>query len=249
MIHKQGLMLSVAALVTSTEIAQAQGRPQGFEIGVGAIVSTAPFIGEAVEATPIPFIAYTGENFSVGANGIEANVFEFGQVTVSGVVRPRFSELDDPDAPELASINRSITGDVGVSLSYGLAPRTKLNVEFLQEFTGEHGGQEVSFGLSYDIAFRPVRLTASVGGVWQSASLTEYLYGVLADETTASLSAFSPGSAVSPTASLRLGYDITPKIGFFGLATATILPDAIQESPIVSDGATFSLLTGVSYRF
>ena len=241
--------LSAAAVMATSVAASGQGRPQGFEIGVGAIVSTAPFVGEAVEATPIPFIAYTGENFSIGANGLEAKAFELNRFSISGVVRPRFSELDDPDAPELASINRSITADVGVSLAYQLAPRTEFTVEFLQEFTGEHDGQEVSFALSYDIAFRPVRLTASVGGVWQSGNLTEYLYGVLGDETTASLSAFAPGSAVSPTASLRIGYDITPKIGFFGLATATILPDSIQESPIVSDGATFSLLTGVSYRF
>ena len=242
-------ILAFTAFLASDIDAFAQQPPQGFQIGVAGVVSTAPFVGEVVEGTPIPFIAFRGDGFSLGVNGAELDLFERGPLSGAAVLRPRFSELDDPNAPELATIDRSITGDVGLSASYSFGRRTSANVEFLQEFTGEHGGQEVSFGLSYIFSFEPVFLTASVGGVWQSGALTEYLYGVLPEEATPELAAFAPGAAVSPQASLQAGYNLTDRIGLFGRATATILPDAIEESPIVSDGATFSLLTGVTYSF
>ena len=229
--------------------AMAQEDRLGFSAGVAAAFSSDPYVGEDSQIRALPVLRYKAENFSIGTDGIYADILTRNDVTLEFVALPRFSGLDDPDAPELAGIERDITLDAGLKLTYGLAPRTDLSATLLQEVTGEHDGQELQLEVSNTLMLGRLPVSLAAGLSWKSADLGTYMYGVYAAEATGTRPAYGVGDSITPYVSVFSGFPVSDRVTVFGSIKAEFLDDKISDSPIVDDDEVISGILGISYSF
>lgn len=241
------MALMLVTLMTAPAVAQ-EAR-LGFSAGVAAGFSSDPYVGEDSQVRALPVLRYQAETFSIGTDGIYVDILARDPIELEFVALPRFSGLDDPDAVELAGIDRDITLDAGLKLTYGLALRTELSATLLQEVTGEHDGQELQLELSNKVVLGQLPVSLAAGVSWKSADLGTYMYGVYAAEATGGRPAYEVGDTVTPYLSVFSGFPISDRVTVFGGIKAEFLDDKISNSPIVDDDEVISGILGLSYSF
>ncbi|MEO0911564.1 MAG: MipA/OmpV family protein [Pseudomonadota bacterium] len=235
------------ALIAGTAAAQGERRT-GFTLGLGAAVSTDPFVDGDVTALPFPLIRYQGERFSLGVDGLTYDVIQNRPFTVSLLATPRISEIAFSDNDALDGIDRDITADIGAAVAYDTG-RYFATARVLQEVTGEHDGQEVIVEAGTRLPLGPVPVSFSAGFNWQSEDLAGYLWGVEPGEAVAGRPAYEPGDALIPFLSVGAVYPLTDRASIIGNARAEFLPDAVTDSPIVEDDMRLSAFIGFGYSF
>lgn len=239
-------VLSALSLATP---AVAQDEPTGFFAGAFVSVGTDIYVGDNDAAGGVPLIGYRGDGFSIGTNGASVTLFDRGDATLDVFAAPRFFALTDVDTPELDGIDRDITIDLGLRYSVDIRPRTKLDLSFAQEVTGEHDGQEVDARLSQGFQLGPVPLTAFAGVTWQSEDLSRYVYGVFPNEARVGRPAFVPGAATTPYVGIRGAVPLSERARFVGTLRVDFLGSDIADSPIVDEDTAVSLGVGVQFAF
>lgn len=238
--------LSLALALAAPAIAQ-EG-PPGFSLGVAGNLATSPFIGEDDAATALPLIQFRGQGFTIGTTGAFVTLFDSPDGRLEAVLTPRFSALDDPDAPALAGIDRDVTADLGLRYTFSIGPRTDLRATILQEVTGEHDGQELDLRISQGVqAGLPLSLFA--GAAWRSADLSQYLYGVYGAEALPGRPAYDPGATLTPYIGLSAVLPLGANAALVGNLRADYFGDAITDSPIVEDSSVLSARIGVQFSF
>ena len=229
--------------------ALAQQRSDGWSIGGFATVGQSIYVGKDISARILPGISYTSGDWSFGLNGITNTLSKTDTSTVELMLKPRIFGLITSDAPELDGIDRNLTGDVGISWSYKIAPDTTVEASILQEVTGIHNGQEARAEIEQKIMLGPVPIWLAGAITWQSDDLAGYLYGVSASEAAATRAEYNPDAALIPSASATTGYPINDKTLLFGRLTYRLLPDEITSSPIVARDDQLRLSVGLNYSF
>ncbi|WP_432699592.1 MipA/OmpV family protein [Kluyvera cryocrescens] len=93
-------------------------------------------------------------------------------------------------------------------------------------------------------------ITPALGVYYYDASFNRYYYGVSGAESQRSgLSPWSPESSWMPYVGLTLKYPLTRNLVLLANASYSVLPDEVKNSPMVDRDDSFTLLTGVSWRF
>ena len=246
---KTHMPLAIILTTIATAPAWAQEPAPGFSVGVAAGFSSDPYVGEDSQVRALPVLRYQADSFSIGTDGIYADILVRDPIELEFVALPRFSGLDDPDAVELAGIDRDITLDAGLRLTYGLAPRTDLSATLLQEVTGEHDGQELELELSNTLMLGRLPVSLAAGLSWKSGDLGTYMYGVYAAEATGGRPAYEVGDTITPYVSVSSGFPVSDRVTVFGAIKAEFLDDKISDSPIVDDDEVISGILGISYSF
>ncbi len=229
--------------------AAAQERADGWRMGGFATLGPSIYAGEDNDLSVIPAISYQTGRWQFGLNGVSAQVWDEGGSALEVLLRPRFFGLVFADAPELAGIDRDITGDVGASWSYDVSPVTSIEVTGLVEVTGAHGGQEIELKLDQEVSVAGFPLFVGASVTWQSADLSGYLYGVSASEATGSRAAYEPGSVLIPEVSISSGYPLGSGAFLFGGVRYSVLPGEVSSSPIVTRDDDFGVFVGVTRSF
>lgn len=242
-------LVVLAALLALALPASAQDGPAGLYGGGFVGLSTDPYVGESTSATGIPIIGYRGDTFSIGTDGAFATVMEGERAEVEVFLRPRFFALIDPDAPELAGIDRDITLDAGIGYSLDLSDRTSFDVSVAQEITGEHDGQEVDLRLTRGLAMGGLPIGVYAGATWRSSELSSFLFGVRPGEAIAGRPAYALGATTTPYVGINTSIPLSQSTRLFGGVQADFLSREVEDSPIVDDGTTFSLGLGIQFSF
>ena len=239
-------LVALSAVLAGSATAQQAG---GFSYGLMGYASDSAYVGDGSGPRVWPLLRYESPTFSIGTDGLRLTLRDRAPVRIEGVMSPRFTGLSDPDAPELAGIDRDITADVGVTLRYSLGTGTALTATVLQEVTGQHDGQEVRLGGQARLGAGPVPLTFGAGVSWKSEELTNYLYGVGADETASGRPAYTPGDSLTPYISISGGMPVGQNMAVIGGMRADFLDDAATDSPIVEGDVAVSGRVGVVFQF
>ncbi|WP_224826711.1 MipA/OmpV family protein [Cognatishimia sp. MH4019] len=236
-------LLTVSA--AGTALAQ-----EGFSFGLGASVSSNPYIGEdETDFGAVPILRYQGDGWRVGTDGAGIDLYRGAPITAEAILLPRFTALSDPDSDELDGIDREITLDGGLSFSYALGESTALSARVLQELTGEHDGREFDLSVSTGLALGAVPLSVTGGMSWKSEGLGSYLYGVEGREATADRSEYDVDASVTPYVSLSSGFPLSQAARLVGSVKVEFLPDEVTDSPIVEDDTVTSGFVGVQLSF
>lgn len=239
--------LVALALVYGSQLA-AQERSDGWSIGGIAAVGQSIYVGEDGGGIVVPAVRYKRGDWTYGLDGVTGRIWDDGPASVEFMVKPRFPEMSD-GTPELAGIDRTITGDAGAKLSYDLGADTTLAITALQEVTDAHHGQEIEVFVERKVAVGPVPFWLSGALTWQSADLAGYLYGVGASESRPGRPAYDPGAALIPSVAIATGYPLTKTGLLFGVLGYRALPSAVTNSPIVDRRDELSLTTGLTFSF
>ncbi|MEM9318052.1 MAG: MipA/OmpV family protein [Pseudomonadota bacterium] len=235
----------IAALFASASTAMAQGAPEGWQLGAVGVVEASPLIGDD-RSLALPFVAYRSDAFSVGLDGARYTVFDRDGQQFQVIAQPRFPLIDE-DEPEFSGMSRDLGLDFGGSFSTSAGRALDISVTALAGVTSAQTGQEVDLRFSHRISDAPVSVYA--GAQWQSEALTEYLYGVGADETAAGRPAYAPGAAVTPYIGVNAALPVGENAAVIGRLEAQQLPDTITDSPIVDRSVNTRATIGIVFNF
>jgi outer membrane protein len=117
------------------------------------------------------------------------------------------------------------------------------------DVSATHGGYE----LSADYGFRWVRgrfsVSPSLGVSYKDAALSDYYWGVHADEATFLLPAYDVEGGFGWEAGLRTSYYLTRSLRLAVSANYERLPHSVSMSPLVEDEEVLGYFAGFAWQF
>ena len=254
--------VALSLLWTTTTMAQdsrADGPPK-WTVGAIGIVGKSPFEAENTDADGnakygykvFPHIAYRGERFfieglSVGYHLLKPSEQDSLQFSVDVIASAR----------PIAGFSRNkITADAGLRLGAAGTFGT-LSVSGLQDVTDTHNGTELSATYSYSFEGEKWSITPSVGMVWQSENLANYMWGVTKKQQDTLLSDDKPllpiyqvtDTAVNYTAGLMASYRFEGNWSVISFANTTWLDKSIRANPGINKKRDTIIGLGIAYSF
>jgi MipA family protein len=221
-------------------------------LSLGTVLSEVDpgYVGFHRQATLVPLITYRSGPFFF--SGAEAGVIaaQGSAYTLSFDLVPELNRVSASDSPELAGIKtREWTVDGSMNLTMQQPWGGKVSFAVLHDILDRNNGTELRANYAYPVRLGAGWLIPGIGVTWQSATLTNYYYGVSPAESLPNRPAYSPGSALNPNA--RLGYFVPvsnkwlvgAQVGYTKFATA------ITDSPIVDRSGSVSGLIMFMYSF
>jgi MipA family protein len=242
------------------EDSEADGPPQGWALGAGAIASDSPYAGEGMRVYPIPLVSFQGEHFffqgiTAGWQFIGSESFELAAIAK---LRPDGFDIKDLSRRKLAAngLDYRQLEDRDDSIDAGLAAEWsgtagELEIELLTDVTDASGGQEFSLQYGYPLQWGQTMVTPNAGVTWLSKDTANYYYGTLDEEVARGALDYKPDAVTIPHIGINVMHFLGKNWTLLAFLEYSVLPDEIKESPLLepdSDG-TASILIGVQRSF
>ena len=255
-----GLLASPA--VFAAVMAQDPPKPQGapdavpvvpgnleLSLGGGVIVAPRPYEGASAAVIPIPVVTVRYKRLF--ADGIRGGVrfLQSGQLTGNAYLQANFEGLDATDSPSLEGItDRRMSADAGAEIVYRARP-VGFRFNVLSDVLGRNSGQEVSLqALTGAPLGRGSFLLAGIGPRWVSATRVDYYYGVSGGEARPDRPEYRGTSSWNWDLSIGANIRVTSKWSLFALFTREAFGSPIENSPLASVPAAYSMITSMTYR-
>jgi Outer membrane protein V len=245
-------IILVTAFAAQAEENKGDSNRWGFNLGVGATVSTSEYRGVERLGTALPLLGYEGEWLYLrGLNGgvhlfknenHELNVqlsYLPQHFTASWSENSAIKKLDDRYSTAMAGINYRLRTDLGV-----------LAATLSTDALGVNNGLMGEASYSYPIRLVDMSIIPALGVQWTDANYNDYYYGVSKSEAQASgLSHYSPEGSVAPYGELTMRLGLTERWSVFVNGKALFLGDEVSNSPMVEHSNKYSLSGGFLYAF
>ena len=218
-------------------------------IGGGVIFAPRPYQGATAAVIPIPVVNLRYKNLFVEGIRGGYQFLESGQLFGNVYLQANFEGLESTDSPYLQGMkNRSMSADAGTEIVYRARPvGFRLNV--LSDILGRNSGQEVSLqALTGAPLGRGSFLLAGIGPRWVSATRVDYYYGVSPSEVRSDRPEYRGTSSWNWDLSLGANIRLAGNWSLFALFSREAFGSAIENSPVVSGPAAYSMITALTYR-
>jgi outer membrane protein len=117
------------------------------------------------------------------------------------------------------------------------------------DVSGTHHGYEISADYGYRITRGRFSLSPMVGLAWKSDELSDYYWGVHADEASNTLSGYQAKAGLSWEAALRANYYLSKSMRLALSANYERLQHSVAMSPLVVEDHVFAYFAGVAWQF
>jgi outer membrane protein len=218
-------------------------------VGGGVIFAPRPYEGASAAIIPIPVVNVRYKRLF--AEGIRGGVrfLQSGQLTGNAYLQANFEGLESTDSPYLEGMtNRSMSADAGAEIVYRARP-VGFRFNVLSDVLGRNNGQEVSLqALTGAPLGRGSFLLAGIGPRWVSAPRVDYYYGVSAAEARPDRPEYRGTSSWNWDLSIGANIRVTGNWSLFALFSREAFGSPIENSPVVSGPAAYSMITSVTYR-
>ena len=240
-------LLIAALLFTSSSVLADE-----FALGVGAAFNESPYKGYNENVSAVPLISYEGEYFYVrqASAGWILWKDEKNELSLTASWMPLHFDPDDNDDHQMRQLDERKASAMLGGAYYRHERWGSLKFALAADAMDESGG--VMGELSY---FKPIHmermtLTPSVGVFYYDESFNDYYYGVSAHESRRSgLQEYTAGDSWTPYVGLSAKYALTQNLSLNASAIYAALPDDVKSSPMIDRDDSFTLMTGVSWRF
>jgi len=142
---------------------------------------------------------------------------------------------------------RRTAGLAGFEYSY-TSNIVDIQVQYLQDFTRVHEGDEWRFVLSKYWTHGRHHFSAALGALWQSSDIINYYYGVSLEEMD-QRGIYTAGSALTGLARIEWTYHLTPRWDLRLLSSYRALPNQISASPLLNKNKVVTVFVGGMYHF
>jgi MipA family protein len=254
---RTGPVLALACLATAPAL-QAQ-ETHRWSVGGGAAVVDSPFAGEDTRVIPYPLVTYEGERFFFRGIGVGARLFSTSSFRVDGLLQARLQGWDADDlgleALAVNGVDRTLLEDRDHSADAGLQFTSRgsygdVQLQLLADVTDASRGYEARLDYTYGIEISPrfqLRPGASVS--WLSDDMANYYFGLLDEEVERGLSAYRPDAVVIPSLSVGAVYTLTKSWTLTGAVSYSLLPDEIEDSPLIDSSQVTTFRLGLLRTF
>ena len=182
-------------------------------------------------------------NFSITAGGAQVPIS--GPPSAPGVpgagagnVVPAELEVPDRDYAVELGLEMLLDGEWG-----------QATLRAFHDVSGTHEGYELSADYSYRWVRGRFSIAPSVGVAWKSAALSDYYWGVHADEVLPTLQGYQVDAGLGWEAGLRASYYFTKSMRFALSANYERLQHSVAMSPIVAEPEVIGYFAGLAWQF
>ncbi|MEE4242721.1 MAG: MipA/OmpV family protein [Desulfopila sp.] len=222
-------------------------------IGIGGRVESEIYRGVDTEFGIVPFLRYENGPLVIEAYdelGVTYTVLggDGYKVGVKGAVD--FGAGYDPDDSDYfrGMDELDTLYNLGVEFEWVFADWI-VGMEFSQDVSGEHDGQEIELTLGRSWDFGGFELQPSFSMAWLSEEAVDYFYGVSQREARADRPAYSPGSSVELAVELMVTKRIIGDLQVVGIVEVAAYGDEITDSPLVDEDYSYETILGLIYTF
>jgi outer membrane protein len=205
------------------------------------------------EFEPAPFIRYENGPFEIEVyDGLDASFTLFGsgfyEIALKGSVD--FEEGYDSDDSDYFEGMDELDTLYSVGLGYEINfAGWNAELEFEQDVSGEHDGQEVELAFAYPWMAGGFEFQPTLSATWLSEKTVDYFYGVSEKEAKPDRPAYSPGASYEIGAEVMI---LRPLFGNFtavGIVEISTFGKDITDSPLVDEDYEIEGLLGIIYTF
>lgn len=220
-----------------------------WQLGLGVENQQPVLLDKYREAEFAPVIVYIGERFSAtnGTLSYTLSASDTAQWSLLGQGRSSIHEDGRGDGP--ASMDeRDAAFDLGLAFtasgSWGVA-----RLELLGDVSNTYDGNEITASYRHPLQSGRWLFEPAIGVNWQSEALTDYYYGVKADEARPGRATYRGEAASNPFVEAVLAYRIDRNWLAVGGIEYRRLGAGIADSPIVERDDRVTGFTAVLYQF
>lgn len=197
----------------------------------------------------VPLLLYNGKYVFSRGTAAGVHILNKRSVELNLLARVRFDNLDPDDSAFYEGIQareQSIDGgaEMRVRGHWG-----ELKAAWLNDTLGRHNGHSAELSYRYTFDYGHLTLSPFVNWEWRDAELTDYYYGVSADEARPGRPQYAPGSSQWFSLGLNTSYALTDRVTVFGNVGIEAIDPAVQKSPIVASSRAATLYLGGTYTF
>jgi outer membrane protein len=220
-------------------------------VGLGVVGRSSPYRDySGVVAQPIPAITYIGERFQILGPSIGVGLVGSGKTRLAGTLSYRIGVYDEEDSPYLTGMgDRRDTAMLGLALQAELWGGLESGIGYQHDVLDQIGGGSARLSLGKTFQWGIARITPSAALNWLSASLSNYDYGVTAEQTRPDRPAYETGDSWSPEIGLGAFLEVTRSWLIIGNLGAEFLDSSVRSSPIVSEDYVLKGFFAVNYVF
>jgi outer membrane protein len=218
-------------------------------IGGGVIFAPRPYVGASAAVIPVPVVNVRYKRlFAEGIRG-GYQFLQSGPLTGNAYLQANFEGLESTDSPYLAGMtNRRMSADAGAEIVYRARP-VGFRFNVLSDVLGRNSGQEISLQAVTGAPIgRGSFLLAGIGPRWVSATRVDYYYGVSAAEVRSDRPEYRGTSSWNWDLSLGANVRLIGNWSLFALFSQEAFGSAIENSPVVSGPAAYSMIASLTYR-
>jgi outer membrane scaffolding protein for murein synthesis (MipA/OmpV family) len=218
-------------------------------IGGGVIFAPRPYEGASSAVIPIPVVNVRYKRlFAEGIRG-GYQFLQSGPLTGNAYLQANFEGLESTDSLYLEGMtNRRMSADAGAEIVYRARP-VGFRFNVLSDVLGRNSGQEVSLqALTGAPLGRGSFLLAGIGPRWVSATRVDYYYGVNGAEARPGRPEYRGTSSWNWDLSLGANVRLIGNWSLFALFSREAFGSAIENSPVVSGPAAYSMIASLTYR-
>lgn len=197
----------------------------------------------------IPLYLYEGRYvFARGTSG-GVHIVNRDGFELNAFLRYRFQSLDPESNAFYAGVEeRKQTLDGGVQIAFG-GDWGIVETNYLVDTLDRHGGEELEIGYRYIFEAGAWSISPFINWRWQSADLTNYYFGVSADEARPDLPEFTPGESQWLGFGVNTAWHISPRIELFANVGFYGTESEVLESPLLEEDNVSVGFIGGTYTF
>jgi outer membrane protein len=156
--------------------------------------------------------------------------------------------ITEVEALPLKPPKRSYAVEAGLEALFG-GDWGQASLHAFHDVSGTHDGYEIAADYSYRITRGRMTVSPSVGLSWKSAALSDYYWGVHADEQTRTLARYEARGGLGWQAGLRANYYLSKSLRLAVSANYERLQHSISQSPMVRQDYVFGYFAGFGWQF
>ena len=238
------MLLSIALFAQNT---------QKITIGAGPYLQTQPYKGVDTIVLPSPFFYYSGDIFyakwtRVGAYfyGSKSKDLSWG---LSLTAQPRVYGYKASDSSYLTGMDeRKNSVEAGVAFSLQ-KEQFFIDTMLLTDVLYKNNAWIAQTELGYNLSLGKLQIYPSLLFTYQSATFTDYYYGVKSTESTLSRAQYSAQSGLQIGAQTYIQYPLTKKLSTLINLHAEKLSSSTTASPLTDAKYIYSGLFSLIYNF
>lgn len=231
----------------------AENSSQKITIGAGPYLQTQPYKGVDNILLPSPFIYYNSDLFYVKWTrvgmyfyGAKSDEFSWG---FSLTAQPRVYGYKASDSSFLTGMQERKTS-IEAGLAFTLQKeKAFLDVLLVTDILHKSDAWIEQTELGYEFNFGKLQLYPSFLLTYQSATFTDYYYGVKAAEATTSRRQYSANAGFQIGLQTYIQYPLTKKLSTLVNLHAEKLSSQARQSPLVEENTIYSGLVSLIYTF
>jgi outer membrane protein len=197
----------------------------------------------------VPLLLYNGKYlFSRGtAAGVHILNRPFFQFSL--LARVRFDNLHPGDSEFYEGIEDRLQSiDAGAEMRVH-GQWGEFKSVLLTDTLSRHEGQSAEVSYRYRFDFERFSISPFVSWEWRDADLSNYYYGVSAEEARPDRPEYAPGNSQWYSLGFNSSYKLTDRVTVFGNLGLDLVDSAVNDSPIVDASKAATLYLGGIYTF